>query len=123
MATHEVQDRRVYAPGEIVFKEGEVSRRCAYLVEKGSVDIVKTLQDGTTTVLGTIAPGGIFGEMALIDNKPRMAMARTAEPTTLIIITGQLFEDKLRKADPFIRALLNIFVRTIRGLTDKAYSS
>jgi CRP-like cAMP-binding protein len=119
MATHEVLDRRVYSSGEIVFKEGEVSRRCAYLVENGKVEISKRTAEGLTKVLGYIDSGGIFGEMALIDNKPRMAMARAVDTTTLIIVTESSFEQKLRKSDPFIRALLNIFVRNIRETTEK----
>jgi CRP-like cAMP-binding protein len=116
---HEVLDRRVYAAGEVIFKEGEIGRRCAYLVQSGKVEISKRAADGETFILGYINDGGIFGEMALVDNKPRMAMARAADTTTVIIVTEATFEDKLRKADPFIRGLLNMFVRNIRETTDK----
>jgi CRP-like cAMP-binding protein len=119
MGAHEVMDRRVYASGEVIFKEGEVGRRCAYLVESGKIEISKASGDGSNRVLGHIMSGGIFGEMALVDNKPRMAMARSVDTTTLIIVTESSFEQKLRKADPFIRALLYIFVRNIRDTTDK----
>jgi CRP-like cAMP-binding protein len=115
----EVRDRRVYAPNEVIFKEGEISRRCAYLLESGRIEISKQAADGNAAILGHIQPGGIFGEMALIDNKPRMAMARAVETSTVIIVSGTSFEEKLRKADPFIRALLNIFVRNIRETTDR----
>ncbi|HIJ61381.1 MAG TPA: cyclic nucleotide-binding domain-containing protein [Rhodospirillaceae bacterium] len=119
MATHEVLDRRVYAPGEVIFKEGEMGRRCAYLVEQGRVEISKKTAEGMDKVLGYIPTGGVFGEMALVDNKPRMAKATAAEPSTLIIVTEAALEMKLRKTDPFIRGLLNIFVRNIRDLTDQ----
>ncbi len=119
MATHEVLDRRVYGEGEVIFKEGEVGRRCAYLVETGRVEISKRTADGQEKVLGYIPTGGIFGEMALVDNKPRMARARAVEPTTVIIVTEASLEQKLRKTDPFIRGLLMIFVRNIREMTDK----
>ncbi|OIQ98404.1 DNA-binding transcriptional dual regulator Crp [mine drainage metagenome] len=115
----EVLDRRVYGAGEVIFKEGEVGRRCAYLVQSGKVEISKTSGQGEVTILGHITEGGIFGEMALIDNHTRMAMARALEPTAVVIITEAVFEDKLRKADPFIRALLNIFVRNIRETTQR----
>ncbi len=119
MGAHEVLDRRVYASDEVIFKEGEVGRRCAYLVESGKIEISKAAADGSSRILGYIVSGGIFGEMALVDNKPRMAMARAVDTTTLIIVTEASFEQKLRKADPFIRALLYIFVRNIRDTTDK----
>src|SRR5579859_283516 len=119
MAIHEVLDRRVFAIDEVVFKEGEVGRRCAYLVENGRVEISKRQEDGEYTVLGYITAGGIFGEMALVDNKPRMAMARAVDATSVIIISESMLEAKLKKADPFIRGLLNVFVRNIRDMANR----
>jgi CRP-like cAMP-binding protein len=116
---HEILDRRVFPPGEIIFKEGETGRRCAYLVESGKVEISKSVPGGDTKILGHISAGGIFGEMALVDNKPRMAQAKTVEGTTVIIVTEAILEQKLRKTDPFVRGLLSIFVRNIRDLTER----
>lgn len=111
-------ERKVYYPGQRIFAEGEEGNR-AYLVEKGLVEILKIDNTGESRVLGTIKAGGIFGEMALIDNQPRMATAMAASETTLTIIPRQAFEEKLRRADPFIRALLSIFVRNIRNMTNE----
>jgi CRP-like cAMP-binding protein len=120
MSGHEILDRRVFPPGEIIFKEGETGRRCAYLVESGKVEISKVVKGGADPkVLGYVSAGGIFGEMALVDNKPRSAQAKTVEATTVIIVTETVLEQKLRKTDPFVRGLLNIFVRTIRDLNEK----
>jgi CRP-like cAMP-binding protein len=119
MAGQEVLDRRVFAADEIIFKEGEVGRRCAYLVESGRVEIAKTVDGGVQKVLGYIPSGGIFGEMALVDNKPRMAAAKAVETTSVIIISEHMLAEKLKKADPFIRGLLNVFVRNIRDMASK----
>lgn len=113
----EVLDRRVFAQDEVIFKEGEIGRRCAYLVESGKVEISKNLDNGTVKVLGYVPSGGIFGEMALIDNKPRMAMARAVETTSVIIISEHILTEKLKKTDPFIRGLINVFMRNIRDIS------
>jgi CRP-like cAMP-binding protein len=115
----DVLDRRVYAEGEVIFKEGEVGRRCAYLVESGRVEISKRTDEGSDKVLGYIPPGGIFGEMALIDDKPRMAQARAVAPTAVVIVSEAMLENKLKKADPFIRGLLNLLVRNLRDVSNK----
>ncbi|NVK18366.1 MAG: cyclic nucleotide-binding domain-containing protein [Methylocystaceae bacterium] len=107
-------DRKVFYAGDKIFKEGEPGDR-AYIVERGMVEIYKMI-DGREVVLGTINKGGIFGEMALIDNSPRMAAARAVQQTTLVIITRDVFESKLAKADPFVRGLINIFVKNIRRM-------
>jgi CRP/FNR family cyclic AMP-dependent transcriptional regulator len=114
MATPEVLDRRVYAEGEVIFKEGEVGRRCAFLIQSGKVEISKKGDDGADKVLGYVPAGGIFGEMALVDDKPRMAMARATEATAVVIISESMLEAKLSKADPFIRGLLKLLVRNLR---------
>lgn len=104
--------RRSFAKGETIFKEGDQAAQ-AYLVEKGAVEIAKVIE-GERRVLGTVDQGGIFGELALIDNQPRMATAGAASPTTLLVISKEDFNEKLKQADPFIRALLRIFVQNIR---------
>jgi CRP-like cAMP-binding protein len=52
--------------------------------------------------------------MALVDDQPRMASALATMGTTIIIVSREVFNDKLRKTDPFIRGLLSIFVGSIR---------
>jgi len=111
-------NRKVVEAGTTVFREGETASR-AFLVEAGEVDIIKNI-DGKDVVLGTVKKGGIFGEMALIDNAPRMATARTKEQSILVVISQQLFEEKMEASDPFIRALLRIFARNIREAAKKA---
>ncbi|MEK9723274.1 MAG: cyclic nucleotide-binding domain-containing protein [Rhodospirillaceae bacterium] len=113
----QVLQRQTFKPGDKIFKEGDEGN-LAYVVQEGEVEIVKVI-DGREQVLGTVGKGGIFGEMALIDNKPRMAAARAARGTTIICVTRQMFEDKLRKSDPFIRGLLNILADNIRRISTK----
>ncbi|SOD94063.1 cyclic nucleotide-binding domain-containing protein [Caenispirillum bisanense] len=113
-----VIERKVFYAGQYVFREGEEGN-LAYLVQEGRVEIIKRTATGDK-LLGDVSRGGIFGEMALIDNQPRMASALAAEQTTLIIVTREQFEKKLRDADPFIRGLLNIFVRNIRSMAGKS---
>lgn len=110
-----VLERRVIYPGERVFREGEEGN-CAYVVEDGVVEIYKQV-DGKDVVIGTVTKGGILGEMALIDNQPRMAGARVVKMATLVTVPRATFQEKLAKADPFIRGLLGIFVKNIRAIT------
>jgi CRP-like cAMP-binding protein len=46
------------------------------MILKGSIDIIKFLySEKQKFVLKTLGPGKCFGELALIDNTPRMADA------------------------------------------------
>jgi CRP-like cAMP-binding protein len=110
-----ILQRRTFETGQKIFDQGQEGDH-AYLVQSGRIEIVKVIED-REEVLDTIGEGGMFGEMALIDDQPRMAMARAAEMTTLIIISRMMIEKKLAKAEPFVRALLKILVGNIRSLS------
>ncbi|MEX2643048.1 MAG: cyclic nucleotide-binding domain-containing protein [Acetobacterales bacterium] len=121
MARHDTKllDRRVVPKGQEIFREG-AQALCAYFVESGEVEIYLTVRESegkTRQVLGRVGQGGIFGEMGLVDDEPRMASARTSEDSVLVLVGREAFRQKLAKADPFIRGLLTIFARNIRALT------
>lgn len=109
-----VLQRQTLQPGDRVFKEGDEGN-LAYVVQSGEIEIFKNI-NGKEVVLGHVGQGGIFGEMALIDSKPRMAGARASKGATVIVITRPMFDEKLKKSDPFIRGLLNILVDNIRSM-------
>ena len=113
---NDVLDRKVYYAGDVVFKEGDAGTN-AYVIQSGQVEIVKN-RDGALVLLGTLGKGAIFGEMALIDDAPRMATARVPTQTTLIIVSGDTFCKKLSQADPLISKLLAILVDNVRSLAD-----
>ena len=112
----EVLQRQAFKPGDTIFKEGEEGRM-AYIIQSGEIKIIKEI-NGEEKILGTIGEGGIFGEMALIDSKPRMASACATQATTIICVSQQTFEDKMAATDPFIRGLLAMFAGSIRELTN-----
>lgn len=108
----DIIERRSFKDGETVFREGELGST-AFLVQSGDVEISR-VNDGKDEVLAIIGIGGIFGEMALIDEKPRMATAKVKGGATIMTITKMMYEKKLKSTDPFIRALLRILVQTVR---------
>ena len=112
-----ILQRQTFQAGDRIFKEGDEGNM-AYVVQSGEVEIFKTIDD-KEVILGTVGQGGIFGEMALIDAQPRMAAARASKGSTIIVVTRGMFEQKMAKADPFIRGLLNILVDNIRTLSNK----
>ncbi len=114
MSNGDLVERQSFQAGDTIFKEGDQANS-AFIVQEGTVEIVKATGD-EINVLATIPQGGIFGEMALIDDAPRMASARMSQGGTLLVVSRAMFEAKLNKSDPFIRTLLRIFVDTIRRL-------
>ena len=108
--------RDFYPAGTVIVREGEVGTR-AYVIESGEVEVWREV-GGERIRLGIVGRGGIFGEMALIDKAPRMASVSALENTTCVIVTDAVFNKKMAEADSFLVALLRIFVRNIRSLTE-----
>ncbi|MGE5506861.1 MAG: cyclic nucleotide-binding domain-containing protein [Actinomycetota bacterium] len=106
--------RRTYLPGEAIFKEGEHPGEEAYIIEEGTIQILKLAPEGHEIYLDVSRPGDIVGEMALVDSQPRMATARVTERCTAAVITGTQFRTMLDKADPISRRLINVLVRRLR---------
>ena len=89
---------REYAAGDLIFSEGK-SGKCAFIVQSGIIEITKIgTQD--EVVIGYVGAGEIFGEMAPIDNEPRMASAKALKDTQFIVITEEEFQNKLKPAFP-----------------------
>ena len=112
-----IADRRTYGAGDTIFREGDRGEGI-YLVEKGSVEIFKRLPDGKKIVIGKIQAGGIFGEMAAIDERPRMASAAAMEHTICRIVPRAILEKKIAASDKLVRAIMKIFMQNIRSITE-----
>lgn len=117
MRKSKVLDRRVYRPGQVIFREGEQSW-AAFMVEKGAVDIVKNADGPAPTWLATIRAGDLFGEMGLIDGSPRSATAQAAELTVVQVINEREFHRLLTTAEPGLVALLKVVLRRLRATND-----
>jgi serine phosphatase RsbU (regulator of sigma subunit) len=85
-----VVSRRVPAD-TIICREGKTEHEF-YIINRGSVTISMQLEDGDERVLATMGAGEFFGEMALVEHKPRAATVTTNEDTELLVITQETFE-------------------------------
>ena len=77
MADNQSEQRavlRTLAAGDVLFEEGDVGS-VAYVVESGVIEICRFTGEEYVTLV-ELEKGALFGEMALIDNQPRSAMAR-----------------------------------------------
>lgn len=92
------------ASGEILFREGE-QPTTAFLIESGRLRIT-TRREGAVLVLGELGPGALVGEMAVLDDSPRVATATAIEDSVLTLIDRKQFAERLSASDPVVRALL-----------------
>ena len=114
--------RRRFERDHFIFREHEPGER-AYIIAEGSVEILKESAEGLVS-LRVLNVGAMFGELALIDNSPRMASAKAINgPVELLEIDQKTFTKKISNADPFTRGLINILADTARSLAGRNLAS
>lgn len=101
----------MFAAGEPVFAAGDPAD-FAYLVEHGRIGIFAA--DAPHEMLGEIGPGGLFGELAILDSTLRIAGARALVDSELSIISRELFTERLEATDPIVRMLFDTVLNRVR---------
>ncbi|MBT3557294.1 MAG: cyclic nucleotide-binding domain-containing protein [Rhodospirillales bacterium] len=99
-----------------IFREYETGKQ-AFIIQSGTVEITRETEDGKV-VIGVLEEGAMFGEMALIDDKLRMATARAIGPVTVMVITREMINKKISNADPFVRGLIELLLDHARSTAD-----
>ncbi|MBP6787475.1 MAG: SpoIIE family protein phosphatase [Candidatus Promineofilum sp.] len=127
---------RTYPPETQLTRQGE-TEHTFYVVEDGRVAVSRRLEDGTEQLLNVLGPRHIFGEMALLDDSPRLATITTLTETRVLELTAEQFKQLLRQ-DPDLalhitrRVLSNLRtidqlaihdLRTKNALLQEAYHS
>ena len=76
--------RETFAPGETIVREGDKGH-AAYMIVAGRCRAFRTV-DGVEETLGTMEPGDVFGEMALILFEPRAASVSAIDEVVVLVL-------------------------------------
>ena len=87
-----------YMPGTVICRQGEIGETF-YVIREGHVAVTQELDDGQQRLLGILGPRRYFGEMALIDNTPRMATCTAVTEVATLLINEETF-DKMLETSP-----------------------
>lgn len=102
---------KTFLEGEIIFKEGEPGDEI-YLIDRGEVKIFKEIE-GKEKVLAILGEGEVFGEMSVLDGKPRSASAMATKDTILRIMNREALIEYI-KQNPFMEYLINTLIERLR---------
>ncbi|HET9064109.1 MAG TPA: cyclic nucleotide-binding domain-containing protein, partial [Candidatus Binatia bacterium] len=118
----EVVEVRRYAAGDLIIQMGE-QPTALYFLAAGRVSVLVELPTGVTHRLTTCVPGMLFGDMAIVERRPRSATIRADEPVECFSLSLESF-DRLTGTRPDLKvALLENFARSlsrrVRRLTNE----
>ena len=111
--------RRTYGRNQFLWYQGDDGAHLV-VVSSGLVKVVLSSPQGGEVVLTTLGPGGISGELAVLDGSPRSASVVAAEPTTVLLLTRATVLDTLNRYPSVLDALLRSLGNLIRRITEQA---
>ncbi len=76
---------RTYAPGEVLFQEGDIGR-ALFILASGQVELLRKTPHKEIKRLALLEPGDYFGEMSLLDEHPRTATATAVEASKVYLL-------------------------------------
>jgi CRP/FNR family cyclic AMP-dependent transcriptional regulator len=100
-----------FPQGRRIARQGEVETGF-FLIVTGSVSVVR---DGT--VIATLGPGQFFGELSLLDRRPRIATVVADEPTTCLALPSWEFQQLLETEPRIAAAVLKEVAGRLRALS------
>jgi hypothetical protein len=80
----------VFAPGDVVLKEGDKANRF-YMVIKGEAEAWQREPDGAQVVINRFGPGDYFGEVGLLNDAPRLATVRAKTSLEVMALDRKTF--------------------------------
>ena len=110
----DILEYRVFMDGEKLFEKGDRGSE-AYLIIDGQVRIVN-YNEKNDEEIGIRGPSDIVGEMAIISNEPRMAMASAIGETHCYAIQRRFMEKIIDFADLETRSLIHFLIGFLRDL-------
>jgi putative ABC transport system ATP-binding protein len=102
--------KETYPAGAAVVRRGEVGDKF-YLIREGKVDV---LAEDDATVVATLGPGQFFGEVALLEDKPRNATVVAREPVEVYALAKDAFLAARAAFEGMRDELMKVFAQRFR---------
>ncbi len=104
-------EAKFYPAGSTIFEQGEPDDITLYLIQEGEVDII--IND---RLVETVSAGGIFGEMTMIDHRPRSATAVAHSDCRVMPINTTRFNYLVQESPSFAIQIMQAMAERIRRL-------
>jgi CRP/FNR family transcriptional regulator, cyclic AMP receptor protein len=105
--------------GRTLFLKGDPGD-ALYAIRRGQVRIATAAEDGQRRTLAILGPGDVFGEVALLDGRPRTATAVASEPTELFAVLRRDLLALVERTPGVAVQLIELLCARIRWMSERA---
>jgi CRP/FNR family cyclic AMP-dependent transcriptional regulator len=103
--------------GDRLFDEGD-EPHSLFLVTKGRIAIASKSFDNRESVFALMERGAMFGELGLLDGKPRSALARALEPSGVLDVPYAPVQDALQSNPLLLWGLTKLLAERLRAMDE-----
>jgi len=114
----EVTREKSYPKGSVILFEDDPGDSL-FVVREGRVKVVLIGEDGREVILGVLGVGEYFGELSLIDDRPRSAHVIAMEDSNLLVLRRDDFRKRVESSPSVAWSLLTELSRRLRRADDK----
>jgi CRP/FNR family cyclic AMP-dependent transcriptional regulator len=111
--------RRRFRRGETIFHKDDPGESL-FIIDEGSVRIYLPSPQGTDLTLAVLGPGDFFGDMALLDGRPRSASAEALQETETAALDRGDFTAVIRSQPEAAMAVLAAVAQRLRETNEMA---
>jgi CRP-like cAMP-binding protein len=112
-AIEEVAHKRRYVPGDVLCRQGDRSRD-VLIIRSGHVRVLTVDADARTVLIAVRLPGDIVGELAPLDDSPRMATLQALDAVDVLTVSGPRFTRLCQTTPRLAWVLLGIVAGRLR---------
>jgi CRP-like cAMP-binding protein len=109
---------KFYPRGSVILFENDPGDSL-FVVRQGRVKVVLIGEDGREVILGVLGVGEYFGELSLIDDRPRSAHVIAMEDSNLLVLRREDFRKRVESSPSVAWSLLTELSRRLRRADDK----
>lgn len=105
-----------YRKGQIIFAQGTQGHEMM-VIARGAIKITTVSETGKEAILNYLKEGQVFGELALVDGKPRSASAVAAEPSEILVLKQRDMIPVMKDHAELSLAIMQELARKLRKTT------
>jgi CRP/FNR family cyclic AMP-dependent transcriptional regulator len=102
-----------YRRGEVIFHQDDPGS-AMHIIKSGQVKIATTSPEGEDVIMAILKDGDFFGELSLLDEKPRSANAAAMEATQTLMLRRADFLDMLSRHPEMVGGVLTSLAERLR---------
>ena len=102
---------RQFSAGDVLFREGDPGDQM-YVIQSGAIRITKNVT-GVDRVIAILGPGEFLGELAILNDKPRVATATVVADACCLVIEAKTLESMVTRSAEIAMRLIKKLAKRI----------